>query len=151
MVHDRLAPSTGHLTTPHTCWTDIYCRGILWFLRYLLASPLWVRTLSHLVPLRHVSYVLFERSSLICLSVSFFSLILNFIALPPRLRAQAPPAVPMLPMKKLIMHRHVPIGLFRFHLPTLADTILRFWRHIPMVHHLRCILARTRVRRWCQC
>src|SRR5258706_4044036 len=32
----------------------------------------------------------------------------------------------MLPMAGLIMHRHVLIALFRFHLPTLADTILRF-------------------------
>ena len=89
-----------------------------------------VRVLSHLVPLRHVNYVLFERPSLICLSVGFLSLILNLAALPPsptRLSpTQAPLVAPMLPMAGLIMHQHVPIALFRSHLPTLADTMLRF-------------------------
>src|SRR5258706_5976925 len=35
MMHDRLASSTDHLPTPHTCWDDIFCGRILWFLRYL--------------------------------------------------------------------------------------------------------------------
>src|SRR5258706_11572965 len=40
MMRDRLASSTGHLPTSHTCWTDIFCRLILWFLRCLLTPPL---------------------------------------------------------------------------------------------------------------
>ena len=77
-----------------------------------------------MAPLRHVSYVLLEHPSLICLSVGYL------IAPPPSPTSlsptQAPLVTPMLPMAGLIMHRHVLIALFRFHLPTLADTILRF-------------------------
>ena len=61
---------------------------------------------------------------------SFPYLIVNLIAPPPSPMSpsltQAPPAAPMLPMEKLIMHQHVLIALFRFDLPSLADTILRF-------------------------
>ena len=77
-----------------------------------------------MAPLCHVSYVLFEHPSLICLSVGYL------IAPPPSPTSpsptQAPLVTPMLPMAGLVMHRHVLIALFRFHLPTLADTILRF-------------------------
>ena len=59
------------------------------------------------------------------LSAGFLSLILNIIALPPSPTSpsptEAPLVKPMLPIAGLIMHRHV----LRFHLPTLADTILR--------------------------
>ena len=84
-----------------------------------------VRILSYLVPLRHVSYVLFELPSFICLSVRFLSLILNLITPPPSPTSpsptQAPLVIPMLPI-----HRHVLIAFCRFHFPTLADTISRF-------------------------
>ena len=76
----------------------------------------------------------FERPSLICLSVGFLSLIHDLIASPLSPTSpsptEAPLVAPMLPMAGLIIHRHVLIGLFRFHLPTLADTTLRFSHYI---------------------
>ena len=87
--------------------------------------------LSHLVLLRQV---LFECPSLICLFLGFLSLILNLIALPPSPTSpsptQAPLVAPVLPMAGLIMHRNVLIALLRFHLHTLADTILCFSQYI---------------------
>ena len=78
--------------------------------------------------------MLFEDPSLICLSVGFLSLILNLIALPFSPTSppptQAPLVAPVLPVAGLIMHRHVLIALLRFHLPTLADTMLRFSQYI---------------------
>ena len=66
-------PFFDHRCCPRPATTSVRCSQA----GYL------VSTLSHLVPLRHV---LFERPSLICLSVGFLSLILNLIVLPPRLR-----------------------------------------------------------------
>ena len=74
-----------------------------------------VRILPHLVPFRRVSYVLFDASSLMSLRPVFSPSYAS--PLGPSL-TQAPPPVPMLPMAKLIMHRHVLIALFHFDLPT---------------------------------
>ena len=100
-MHYRLVPITVHLPTHHTCWSDIVCRGIFWFLRYVLASPpgctfqlggYLVYIITHLVLLRHVSYVLFERPSPICPSVGFLSPILNLIAPSPPPMSPSPTA-----------------------------------------------------------
>ena len=101
-----------------------------------------VTTLLHLIPLRHVSHMLFDCPPLICLSVRFLSFMLNLIALPP--------------IAKLSMYRHILIALFRSQLPTWLTQYpasLIVFRHTLMarwVHLASSSPPRTGVRRWCR-
>ena len=85
--------------------------------------------LWHLVVLHHVSYVLFDRSSLICLSVQFSlphiqSHRATTLAHGSTARTSSTDST-YTAYGELSMHRHVLIALFCFQLPTLANTISR--------------------------
>ena len=106
-----------------------------------------VRILSHCVPLRHVSYVLFERPSLICLC--------RFSLHHPQTHSATTLAYESTTHANTTGSTHAANGGADY-APTITLWQIQyrvFQRRVESTSHrrLRCTLARTCARRWCRC